>query len=553
MLKSLFLTDFVIVRQLELEFGPGFTVLTGETGAGKSVLLDAIGLLLGGRSDPTLVREGCKRTEIHGVFLPNQTAFEWLCEHGLETATTHQGTEVILRRTLDSEGKSRAFINDRPTTLQALRELGDLLLDIHGQHASLWLSKPSLQRRLLDDFGQLNPYLEALHPLWLQRQASAERLARALQAQSQDEEKRERLTWVLEELKALRPEDNEWDELSKQHKRLSHAASLMQGTQIAVEALSDREQSICAELDQLAARLAQLSEHDQALRAPSELLTQASIQLNEASADLSRYMDRSDLDPHQLGELDERLSALHAASRKYRIQPEQLPEFWRQQQSAFADLEAASNLPTLKLLAQEAEAKFQAKAKALRKERQKFAKQLSEQVSQRLQGLGMAGAAFGVAFREQTASSFGIDEIEFQISAHSTTSAKPLAKIASGGELSRVSLALAVVAAQANPVPTLIFDEADAGVGGAVAELIGQLMRELGAARQVLCVTHLPQVAALANEHYLVSKTSDKNGVQSQIELLNKKDRVEEIARMLGGIEVTLTTRKHAQELIRRV
>jgi DNA repair protein RecN (Recombination protein N) len=546
-LRVLRLSNFVIVQTLEVDFGRGFTVLTGETGAGKSILIDALGLLLGGRGDASFVREGASKAELTGIFQTTPAASAWLAEREIEVSDH----EIVLRRILDSEGRSRAFVNDTPTTLQSLRELGESLIDVHGQHASLWLTKTGMQRQLLDDFAGHHELIEQVQAAWKLRQQMHEQVTRAKQAQQGDNERKERLEWIVGELKALRPVEGEWEELALDHKRLSNATNLIQGAQNAHEALSERDHSILQELEQLGSKIGVLSASDPALGPLQELLQQASIAVGEAADGFGKYLDKASVDPERLSQLDERIGALHTAARKFKTQAVELPTLLARETANLESLQAAQDLVGLEKKHQEADAAFIKIAQTISKGRKQVAKKIAKLVSDSLQGLGMVGAQLSVAIATGNPGPNGTDEVEFQIAGHSGATPRPLGKIASGGELSRVSLALAVVAASANPVPTLIFDEADAGVGGAVAEMIGHLMRELGSNRQVLCVTHLPQVAALAHEHWQVSKTTDAQGIRSAITRLDKKARVDEIARMLGGVEITSTTRKHAMELLR--
>jgi DNA repair protein RecN (Recombination protein N) len=546
-LRVLRLSNFVIVQTLEVDFGRGFTVLTGETGAGKSILIDALGLLLGGRGDASFVREGSAKAELIGIFQATPAATAWLAEREIEISDQ----EIVLRRILDSEGRSRAFVNDTPTTLQALRELGESLIDVHGQHASLWLTKTGMQRQLLDDFAGHHDLMAQVLAAWKLRQQMQDQVTRAQQAQQGDNERKERLEWIVGELKTLRPVEGEWETLALDHKRLSNATNLIQGAQNAHDALSERDHSILQELEQLASKIGILSTSDPALQPLQELLQQASIAVAEAADGFSRYLDKASADPERLSQLDERIGALHSAARKFKTQAVELPALLAREAANLESLQAAQDLAGLEKKYQEADAAFIKLAQVVSKGRKQVAKKIAKSVSDSLQGLGMVGAQLSVQIEAANPGPSGIDEVEFQIAGHAGASPRPLGKIASGGELSRVSLALAVVAAAANPVPTLIFDEADAGVGGAVAEMIGHLMRELGSNRQVLCVTHLPQVAALAHEHWQVSKTTDAQGIRSAITRLDKKARVDEIARMLGGVEITSTTRKHAMELLR--
>ena len=552
MLSALRLRDFVIVDRAEVEFGEGFNVLSGETGAGKSILVDALLLALGGRADASSVREGSPRADIVAEFRTDADTAAWLEGRDLG------GDEgvVLLRRVVDADGRSRAFVNGHPSTAAQLRELGERLVDIHGQHANQSLLKGDAQRALLDAVAGLQAQaaeVGARHRAWaaLVRQLDAsEQHARALAME------RDRLEWQAGELAALKPVQGEWDQLNAEHKRLSHAAALLEGARAASDAASEGDESAAALLYAIEQKLRALVQHDAQLAGAVELLESARIQVEEAGSTLSRYADRVDLDPGRLDEVDRRLAALHAASRKFRLAPDALAAELATMQARLAELAAAQDIEALRARETAARARYDEAARALSAARQAAARPLQQQVSAHMQGLGMGGGRFEIAFAAQPPAASGIDRIEFLVAGHAGATPRPLARIASGGELSRVSLAIAVIAAQANPVPTLIFDEADAGVGGATAELIGQLMRRLGDTRQVLCVTHLAQVAALAHVHFSVSKDTVPAGdgagerTVSRIARLERVQRIEEVARMLGGVEITSTTRRHAREML---
>jgi DNA repair protein RecN (Recombination protein N) len=556
MLRRLHLKDFVIVDQLDLELAPGFTVLTGETGAGKSILIDAIGLLLGARGDASMIREGKTKADLSAAFDLTPLVKSWLLERELLSDESDENdsldAEVLLRRVLDTEGRSKAFINGTPCTLQMLKDLGAILLDIHGQHASLWLTKAALQRQLLDDIGQHQTLLATTREHFTGWQQFEKRLENARKGASDIEEKRERLAWVLDELNRLRPQPGEWQQLNSDHKRLANAAALLQGAQTTIEALDERDNSLVGELEQLTSRLRAQVNNEPQFEPIIGLLDQANIALSEATHELKAYLEKTDLDSQRLQVVDDRMADIYSSARKFKVPAEELPAWYEGKLDEFKALADNQDIAGLTAKAQQAQAAFESSAALLSKARIKAAKSMAKNATTHLQGLGMANSTLQISVTPGAPSAFGVDEVEFQICAHAKVAPKPLGKIASGGELSRVSLALAVVAAVANPVPCLIFDEADAGVGGAVAEMIGQLMRKLGADRQVLCVTHLPQVAALAHNHWQVSKQHSQDSVLSRMTLLDKAKRVDEIARMLGGVEITATTRRHAGELLRQ-
>ena len=549
MLLRLNLKDFVIVDQLEIEFGAGFSALTGETGAGKSILLDALSLALGERADPAFVREGCTRAEVSAEFSLDAALEHWLAGKDL---SGDPGT-VLLRRVLDVEGKSRAYINGTSVTVATLRDLGEQLLEIHGQHASQALLKPAGQRELLDRYAGSDVAqgeLAAVRQSFRELHRLQTTLLEAEKGEREIALQREALLWQLAELSEIKPQAGEWEQLGEEQKRLAHARALIEGSQQASETLSQGDAALSDQLAAIVQKLTPLAQVDARLQESLDLLQSAQIQLDEAASSLGHYAERLDLDPERLQEVEARVSALHSTARKLKLPAEQLPEQWQSLQQRLRQLEESADLARLRQRIGEAEADYLSKASALTRKRKAAARKLSDGVSKILPSLGMAGARLQVALAAQMPSESGSDTIEFQFAGHAAAQPRALSKVASGGELSRVSLSIAVLAAQANPVPSLIFDEADAGVGGAVAAVIGKLMRQLGQDRQVFCVTHLPQVAALAHQQYKVSKTSQGLTTLSRVELLSKSERIDEIARMLGGEDITANTRKLARELL---
>ena len=546
MLQRLILRDFVIVEHAELELGPGFTVLSGETGAGKSILIDALGLALGGRADATVVREGAARADITAEFAVEAPIQQWLLEHEL----AGDAGWLLLRRLVESDGRSKAFVNGHPATVAQLRELGERLIDIHGQHAAQSLLRADGQRDLLDACGGLHDDVRAAglaYQAWRAAAADLEAVETNERALALE---RERLEWQIGELAPLKLAAGEWEELNLEQKRLAHAAALIEGAQGALEGLSESEDAIALRIARILQKLKPLGSVDSRLVESIELLDAASIQLEEAASNLSAYVDRVDLDPQRLEEVERRIGAAFAAARKFKLTPETLPAELAGMQQRMAQLDAARDIDGLRKRVASTRAASDAAAAALSKKRKSAAQVLAKGVSRNIQQLGMAGGKLDIAIEAIEPTAAGVDRVEFRIAAHAGSTPRPLAKVASGGELSRIGLAIAVLAAQANPVPTLIFDEADAGVGGAVAEVIGASMRKLGETRQVLCVTHLPQMAAKAHQHFAVSKEPQGNRTISRIAPLDRAARVEEIARMLGGMEITATTRKHARELL---
>ncbi len=546
MLQRLLLRDFVIVDQADIEFDAGFSVLSGETGAGKSILLDALGLAMGARADAGVVREGAPRADITAEFRIDDTLGQWLATRALEG----DPGLLLLRRVVDADGRSRAQINGHPATAAQLRELGEQLVDIHGQHSAQSMLRAEGQRELLDAFGGLTDQVRALGQLYAGWRTLAADLDRA---QAQDRElalERERLQWQLGELAQLRLVPGEWAALSTEQKRLANAASLIDGARAGADLLAEQDEAISSRLYQLAQRLRPLAAVDPRLAASVAMLENAQIQIDEAASELSDYADRLDADPQRLDEIDRRITLIFNAARKFKLPPDGIEAEIASLEQRLSDIAAAQDVEALRERCTLARAAYDTAATDLSKKRKAAARQLSTGVGRNIQQLGMAGGKLEVAIEPIAATAAGVDRVEFRIAGHAGATPRPLAKVASGGELSRVGLAIAVLAAQANPVPTLIFDEADAGVGGAVAEVIGELMRKLGGSHQVFCVTHLPQVAAKAHHHFAVSKARVGDLTVSRITRLDRSARVEEIARMLGGMDITTTTRKHARELL---
>jgi len=553
MLHTLSIRDFVIVDTIELEFSAGFSVLTGETGAGKSILIDALTLALGGRGDASVVREGAAKADITADFSVSEVAQAWLVAH--EFANDDGG--ALLRRVIDNAGRSKAYINGIPATAAQLRELGDMLVDIHGQHAHQSLLKSEAQRALLD--GQATAreagveqdarQVAALHKRW-----------RALVRQREEFEtnaanvlyERERLEWQVGELEKLAAKPGEWTEITNEHSRLSHAASLLEGAQEALSLISESEDHpIVSQLSALNQKLGKLVSVDAELQPIVDLIESSRIQLQESVYALNNYLDRVELDPERLHQLDARMEAMHSTARKFRVTPEELPDEHAKLSEKLQHLADASDIEGL--LRQEAkiEAEYRSVAERLSDTRRAAALELGHAVTRAMQELSMTGGSFEIALHPCLPAAHGLEQVEFLVAGHAGTAPRSLAKVASGGELARIALAISVITSHATTTPTLIFDEVDSGIGGAVAEVVGRLLKRLGQGRQVLCVTHLPQVASQANQHFQVAKSTLDNGkTASRIDMLDAKARVEEVARMLGGLEITATTRKHARELL---
>jgi DNA repair protein RecN (Recombination protein N) len=549
MLQRLTITDFVIVERLELEFGTGFTVLTGETGAGKSILVDALALTLGERAEAIAVREGAARADITAEFdiSGNRALAGWLadCDLGGDEGL------CLLRRVVESSGRSRGFINGHPATAAQLREAADFLVDIHGQHQHQSLSRPATQRALLDAYGGLEAQAALVSELWRTwSRRREERLAFEGNAAAIAAE-RERLEWQAQDLESLKLVPGEWAAVGAEHARLAHAASLIEAAQAGVEMLSEGEGAALEQVNAVIARLQPLLAHDPRLKDILGALEPAQIQLQEAASELRRYGERTDLDPQRLREVEQRLDALHGAARKYRVDPEALPALAEHTRERLAELGAGGDPGTLQRREAEAEAACREAAKKLSAGRRKAAKKLGEAVTAGMQDLAMQGGVFEVSLEPLAApAAHGLEQVEFRVAPHPGVTAQPIAKTASGGELSRLSLAIQTVLSRVAKVPTLIFDEVDVGIGGRVAEIVGRMLRELGARHQVMCITHLPQVAATAERQWQVSKVTRGGKVSTAVVALDPASRIEEIARMLGGVKITDTTRRHAAEML---
>lgn len=549
MLRSLSIRDFVIVDRMELEFSSGFTVLTGETGAGKSILIDALTMVLGERADAIVVRGGAERSDISAEFdvSGQKRVARWLAENDLG------GDEgaCLMRRVIEASGRSRGFINGRPATLQQLREAGEFLVDIHGQHEHQSLARAAAQRELLDAYGRLSQSsaeVAELYRTWQQRRES--RIAFETNAAAFAAE-REQLEWQVRELEALRLTADEWQGLTAEHARLAHAAGLIEAAQLGIEALSEGDNSSLAQLNAVVGQLNNLVEYDPGLREILDVLEPAQIQLQEAVYSLRRYGERLELDPNRLREVEHRLDAIHSGARKYRVPPEELPDQLDAAKARLQELGEGGDADALRRLEEQAHAACVAEAKKLSTARKKAAAKLSDQVTEAMQQLAMQGGRFEVSLNAVTeVTAYGLENVEFLVSAHKGMEPRPLAKVASGGELSRLSLAVQSVTTQVAQVPTLIFDEVDAGIGGRVAEIVGRMLKQLGGKHQVMCITHLPQVAASADQQWQVTKTTANGKVFSRVTVLDRERRIEEIARMLGGVKITETTRKHAAEML---
>ena len=549
-LRRIALRDFVIVRALELDLSAGFTVLTGETGAGKSILIDALQLALGNRADAGAVREGAERLDVSAEFDADPALAGWLDEGGFEA-----GDALLLRRTVDLQGRSRGWINGGPATATQLRELGDRLLDIHGQHAWQSLTRPESVRGLLDAYAGAST--EALDGAWHGWRVALGALDTARAAQDSLLRERERLQWQIAEVAKLAPGADEWDELSATHQRISNAQALIDAAEGARAALEEDDSGALSALSRAVALLEQCEHIEPEFKALSEVLASSVAQASDAAHSLHGYLRHADTDPRQLAELDERMGLWMSLARRYKRTPVELPGLLAGWKAELQTLDAQSDLEALERAEQAAEQRYMKEARALGKVRKQAAPKLSQAVTQAMQGLGMQGGRFDVALQPLAQPGrAGLEEVAFLVSGHTGSTPRPIGKVASGGELSRIALAIAVTTSELGGAQTLIFDEVDSGVGGAVAETVGRLMQQLGRDRQVLAVTHLPQVAACADHHLRVAKhqtraaATDGPRTESGVAALDDDARVREIARMLGGERVSATTLAHAREML---
>jgi len=544
--------DFAIVEKIDIEFDAGMTVLTGETGAGKSILVDALGLVLGERGSAQLVRDSAKRAEFSAQF--DVSGLGRVCAWLEENALDLDG-DCLLRRVINADGRSRAFINGNAVPLSQLKSLGELLLDIHGQHFHQSLARRPIQRDLLDHYGGLleqRAQTATRYSAWI---AVAQRLQSLQEAEADRASRLDLLTFQRQELESLSTTEGESDDLLVERKKLQNSGRLADGVSAALDALIDRESSNANGLIAEATRsISSLADFDSSLKPLLEVLDSASIQVSEATESLRRYGDDIDMDPQRRDWVEERLDALQAIARKHRVAANELPAL---QDRLSDELDELTNSRErgreLEKQAASLREEFLTLAGRLSAARAKAAKLFAAAVTEAMAGLGMSGGTFEIALLqldEESARPWGIDDVEFLISANPGQKPQPLAKIASGGELSRMSLAIQVIASDGSEIPTMVFDEVDSGVGGGVAEMVGRRLQEIGESRQVLSVTHLPQVASLADQHFRISKVSDGKSTRTGLQVLGQDERVEELARMLGGVEITRKTLEHAAEML---
>jgi DNA repair protein RecN (Recombination protein N) len=553
-LSQIRVRNYAVIDEVELELGPGMTVLSGETGAGKSILVDALGLVLGDRADASAVRHGADRAEIAVTFeladLPTVRA--WLAEHDLD-----EGDECVLRRVIGREGRSRAYVNGNPAPLQTLRRLGERLVEIHGQHEHQTLTRPRIQREILDAHGRLQGRAAETAEAYAVWRELEQRLAELASRRAYREERLDLLRYQVRELETLGLTAGELEELELEHARLANTGRLVEGSTEALELIyEDETGSAQQRLARARETLARLGELDPTLVPLARQLEEAEIQISDAAGELRRYQAGLDLDPGRLTTVEDRLGSIRDLARKHQTDPSELPARLESLQQELAEIEhAAETLGQVESERDAAAARYLAAADALGRARAEAAGSLAEGITAAMRQLGMPGGQFEVRVRHDAAGEFsphGLDRIEFAVTANPGQPAAAMAKVASGGELSRIALAIQVVATGGTHVPCLVFDEIDAGVGGGVAEIVGRRLRELGDARQVLCVTHLPQVASQGHRHVRVSKLTDGKTTRTTLTRLTEDETVEELARMLGGVEITATSRDHAREMLER-
>ncbi len=552
MLLSLTIHELAVVKSLDLELAPGFTALTGETGAGKSILLNALGLALGERAGADLIREGASRAEVILEFALEAApaARRWLEENDLDG-----GDSCLIRRTLAIKGRSRAFINDRPVSLQALQGFARHLVEIHGQHAHLRLRQSSAQRELLDAHGGHEPLLRQVATLHRQWHEVQERLTQLRQHEGDQSLREEFLRYQIQELEAAAVEDLDYDALVEAHTRLANLDKVLSTARGQLEAVYDGDQAAADRIDRAAQELEIIAEWAAEFREPAELLRSAQIQLEEAGHSLRRNLDAIDDDPGRLIELDQKLALLHDLARKHQTSPPELAAKLSQMRQELDTLSHQDRL-IAELTAQQERIseRYREAAARLSEQRREQAGLLASRITELMRELGMPHGEFAIEVHTDpgaTPRKEGLDRVAFLVTTNPGMPPRPLNKVASGGELSRLSLAIQVACIEARSVPTLVFDEVDTGIGGGVAEIVGRRLRELGKSRQILCVTHLPQVAAQAHRHLLVSKETSGRESQSTVAALTAEARKREIARMLGGVTITSQTLAHAEEMLR--
>lgn len=552
MLTHLTIHNFTLVDQLDLDLKPGMTVITGETGAGKSIVLEALGQTLGDRADADRVRAGTSKADISASFDLRQLteAQEWLASHDLQLEDNPQ--EVLLRRVIGADGKSKAYINGHPATLQQLRTLGEMLIDIHSQHEHQSLLVKDTHRRLVDEFAGQTELARQVRQAFREWQSRLEHYLHLRDNAAEVSARFQLLSYQANELEQLNLQPGELARLEAEQRSLANAEDIIRGSQQLAAFCNDDEQGLSVTLHRALHLLRNLPEKSPALAAAEELLASAQIQVEEAEYEINRHLDQFTLDPERLAQVEERLSAIYDLARKHRIRPEELPEFAARLQAALEELEGGdAKLDQLAQQVEQAERSYRQLAEQLSAKRNKAGASLAKQVNEQIKALAMENAKFSISLLPlDKPGVHGLEEVEFLISTNPGQAPRPLAKVASGGELSRISLAIQVVTAQTSAIPTLVFDEVDVGIGGATGEVVGRLLRQLGEKGQVICVTHLAQVASQGHQHLQVVKTANKKSAASTLVELEGESKVEEVARMLGGIKVTEQTLAHAREML---
>ena len=558
MLKHLYIRNFAIIDELELDFNSGMTVLTGETGAGKSILLGALNLVLGDRADNDSIKQGCEFAEIVAEFDIRHLdeVSTWLVSQELIA-----DDECILRRRISKDGRSRAYINSTPVNLQIIRELAEMLIDIHGQHEHQSIMKSTVQRQLLDDSAQHSPLLEAVSNLFVELKLVEEQLQHLQLSSNEQNNRLDLLRFQTQELDTLAVEENEYPSLNNQHRRMANAEKLQTTVEQAIHLLSaDENSNVQSALSHIIASLTDINDFDKSLSSVSEILTDALVLIDESVSLLHNYGDNIDLDPSQLAKIEQRIQHILDLARKHRVEPDTLHNLHKKLQNELDDIDHIDErLDELIIEQKELEEKYLKASERLSSSRIKAASKLNKNISLAMQTLGMSGGKFEITIKPSNSkrSAYGLDQIEFTVTANAGQACKPIARVASGGELARISLAIQMIIANNSKIPTLIFDEVDSGVGGGIAEIVGQQLRLLGQitkdeANQVICITHLPQVASQAHHHLRVEKQTLNKQTSSQVITLNEDQRRQEIARMLSGLEVTEQSLAHANEMIER-
>lgn len=549
MLYSIDIQNFAIVKAVQLQFEPGFSIVTGETGAGKSIVIDALSLVLGARADSSVVRHFCDFTQITAQFYPDAASTAWLVQQEFDNAD-----KITLKRIIYTNGRSKAFINQQLVALQTLRELGDLLVDIHGQHAHQSLLKAEIQRAILDHLAANNHILQQVqnsYHIWQKQQSELSKLG----GQGADRAARlELLRYQVQELEALDLTPDKVQNIEHEHQRLAHANQLLENASLSLNLLDGEEANSLAIMNQASQLLNAVQQFDHQLLAVQDLLAEARIQVQEAVLSLRQYLERLEVDPQRLQEVEDYIGSLQTMARKHKVSYHELPQHFAKLLAQLQQLEADEQRASiLEQQVQISWQEYQLAAQALHQQRLAIAQDLAAKITDNMQQLGMAGGKLIITVNmHNRASAQGMDEVSFLVSTNPGHAPKPLHKVASGGELSRISLAIQVITAQRTGVPTLIFDEVDVGISGGVAEVVGKLLRNLGQQRQVLCVTHLPQVASLGHRHLQVVKTIAEHSTHIQLRWLSHQQRIEELARILGGVEMTAQTLAHAEEMLAR-